>query len=492
MRMPGPFQLTFRLPVLCLLWVLPGPFCAFAQNAPAGRVVLDVPGYPLVFELDPGEAVTVTRKAGGKALSRTVKLVSVKPVFEPNEWFGGVAPRNYAYAEVVAEVSGRRVTLLHRPYQMPVTVHGLRLYVETIREWAENAEIADLRDVRKAVRLSAVAEGEPWGPVTLVFPITQYRWRSAAYNNTWSSLVPYNKLYYHRGEDYGAIPDRLDVVAPFDGTITATPGPAGDGKSNEIRIRNAAGITCRISHMNAETIRPGYPVGTAVAAGTPLAKTGMTWDGRKSQEYDPHCHVELLYGDTKLASFPYLVEAYLRRYPDPVLAVAGGYQFTLAGRDVVLDGSRSLGRTGRRPLRHTWQLHDGRAATGERVTVRYDRPGLYTEELQVVGPGGATDRDFVQVRVYEAGRGKDIAYGWAYHFPLRGIRPGTPVLFWNRLVNVQPPVTVSFGDGTPPQTMNRETTHAYRAAGRYVVTFSARGPREEPVTVKLEVVVEEG
>jgi murein DD-endopeptidase MepM/ murein hydrolase activator NlpD len=488
--MPGFFS-AFRLPVLCLLGALWVWCAAPAQTAPAGRVVLDVPGYPLVFELDPGEAMTFTRGHRGKTLSRTVALVSVKPFFEPNEWFGGnPAPRHYASAEVVVDVSGRRVTLLHRPYQMPVTVHGLRLYVETIREWAENAGIADLRDVRKAVRLSAVAAGEPWGPATLVFPIKEYRWRSAAYNNTWSSLVPYNQLYYHRGEDYGAIPDRLDVVAPFDGTVTATPGPAGDGKSNEIRIRNAAGITCRISHMNTETFRPGHPVGTPVAAGTPLARTGMTWDGRKSQENDPHCHVELMHGDTKLASFPYLTEAYLRDYPDPVLAVAGGYAFTVAGRAVVLDGSRSLARSGRRAGRHTWKLHDGRVVAGARVTVPYDRPGLYTEELVVTGPGGATDRDFVQVRVYERGRGHDIAYGWAYHAPVRGIRPGTPVLFWNRLVGVQTPVTVDFGDGTPPEPTGRETTHAYRSAGRYVVTFSARGPAAEPVTVKLEVVVE--
>ncbi len=116
--------------------------------------------------------------------------------------------------------------------------------------------------------------------------------------------------------------------------------------------------------------------------------------------------------------------------------------------------------------------------TGERVTVQYGRPGLYTEELQVTGPGGATDRDFVQVRVYEAGRGREVAYGWAYHFPV------------NRLLHVQDPVTVSFGDGTPPEPVGRETTHAYRAPGRCVVTFSARGPREEPVAVKLEVMVE--
>jgi hypothetical protein len=217
----------------------------------------------------------------------------------------------------------------------------------------------------------------------------------------------------------------------------------------------------------------------------------MTWDGRKSQEYDPHCHVELLHGEIQLASFPYLMEAYLRDYPDPVLAIAGGYAFTRAGRAVQLDGSRSLARPGGRIRRYTWQLHDGRVVTGARVTVQYDRPGLYTEALQVTGPGGATDRDFVQVRVYEAGRGREIAYGWAYHFPVRGIRPGTPVLFWNRLVHAQTPVMVDFGDGTPPEPVGRETTHAYRAAGRYVVTFSARGPREEPVAVKLEVVVGE-
>jgi hypothetical protein len=107
---------------------------------------------------------------------------------------------------------------------MPITVHGLRLYVGTILERAENAEIADLKDVRGQVRLTACAAGEPWGPATLVFSLRNYRWRSAAYNNTWSALVPYNKLYYHWGEDYGAIPDRLDVVAPFEGTVIATPG----------------------------------------------------------------------------------------------------------------------------------------------------------------------------------------------------------------------------------------------------------------------------
>ena len=49
----------------------------------------------------------------------------------------------------------------------------------------------------------------------------------AVYNNTWSGLVPFNLLYYHRGEDYGAIPDLLEVVSSIDGKIVSTPVPEG-------------------------------------------------------------------------------------------------------------------------------------------------------------------------------------------------------------------------------------------------------------------------
>jgi hypothetical protein len=66
--MPGSFRFAFRLPMLYLLWVLPGLRPASAQQAPASRVVLDVPGYPLVFELDPGEGMD--RCAGARGQSR--------------------------------------------------------------------------------------------------------------------------------------------------------------------------------------------------------------------------------------------------------------------------------------------------------------------------------------------------------------------------------------------------------------------------------------
>lgn len=462
-----------------------------AQHA-NGRIVMDIPQYPLVFELNVGESHSFKRSYQHKQLERSVQLISVKHFTEPNLWFSGkLPPENYSRAEVVLEISGERVTLVHRPYESPKVVNGLRVFVEATREWARNAELADITDVEKQVRLAVCLEGEPWGPTDLAFPLKDYRWRSAAYNNTWSSLVPYNKLYYHRGEDYGAIPDRLEVVAPIEGKIIKSPLPDGDGASNAIYIQNQEGITFRMSHMNIETINKDYPLGTQVKAGTVLAKTGMTWDGRKSQTHDPHFHVEMNYKDTKLASFPYLLEAYLRAYPDPVLAVAGGYRFALVNTKVQLDASRSLAAKGKKISTYTWKLHNGKTIQAPQTTISYAQPGLYTEELIVTTDDGQEDRDFVQVRVYDEKQKVDeLAFGWAYYAPVRDITPGTEIIFWNRLTKTSTPVSIDFGDGTAPQIIDKALTYRYKKKGNYTVLLSSSDKYNNPVSLKLEVKVE--
>ncbi len=87
------------------------------------------------------------------------------------------------------------------PFQMPASAEGLRIYVENTRQWAQQAEFEAIENFTKDARFSVCAANESWGPTTLRFPIEHYRLRSAPYNNTWSSLVPYNQLYYHRGEE---------------------------------------------------------------------------------------------------------------------------------------------------------------------------------------------------------------------------------------------------------------------------------------------------
>ena len=452
---------------------------------------MDIPEYPQVFELNVGDKHLVRLVYKGKILSRSIKLVSVKPYFEPYPLFKKGDPKIYSKAEVIIEVSGKRITLIHRPYQMPVEFNGLRIYVEAIKDWALSADIADLKKLGRQVRLSVCAAGEPWGPQNMIFPIKGYRWKAGVYQNTWSSLVPYNLRYYHRGEDYGAIPDRLDVVSPFDGKIIGSPLPNGDGESNAVYIQNKSSVIFRVAHLNIETIQHDCIIGNIVKSGEILGKTGMTWSGRKSQINDSHCHVELQYNGTQLASYPYFMEAYLRTYPDKVIAVAGGYQFTDVGKDVLLDATRSITRKGETIKSYTWELHNGEIENSSKVVLRYQHPGLYTEQLTIKTISEAEDRDFVQILVFDSTENKkDIAYGWAAYDPLRDIHPGTKVLFWNRLINTRDPVSIDFGDGSDIKTVDKEIYHIYKVKGRYVVTLSSNSLNGNPITVKMEVVVE--
>lgn len=477
------------------LFALIAVFALVLHFSPAGaiagsHVIRDQPGWPIVFKLNIGDSCKVKRVVGGKTIERAVKLISVSEHWEPDYWIeDNQSQRTICKADVVVEVSGIRATLTARPYQMPVIVNGLKLYVETTRRW-KSSRSAGIRRMDADVSLSAVAENESWGPTDMVFPIRNYRWRSSTYNNTWASLVPYNRLYYHRGDDFGAIPDRLPVVASMEGKVIRSPLPDGDGRSNGLTIKSASGMTLRFAHMNIETIDPTLTAGTQVQAGRVLGKTGMTWAGRKSQSSDPHLHMGFRYDKTVISTYPFLVEAYLRMYDDRVLAVAGGYQFATPGQTIELDGSRSVPRQGRKITTYQWRLHNDKVIKEPKVQVSYRKPGLYSEELVVRTNDGSEDRDFVQVRVYDPNRGRHVSKGWFYHTPVRGIRPGTKVLFWNRLYVTRGRVAIDFGDGTPPETIDKEIYHTYNKPGIYTVTLRATNPTAEPAVLKMRVVVE--
>ena len=486
---------------LLAVWTFGAPSLAGAAGA---RVVVNEPGWPLTFELDVGQSIEVAPVGSAGPVKRTIRLVSVDHEWEPDYYVrSNKEHRTIRSATVKVEVGGRAATVLCQPYQSPVDVGGLRLYAEVTRLWAARADLGRVHGVAHDVRLSCVAAGEPWGP-PMRFPIRNYRWRSSTYNNTWRSLVPYNRLYYHAGDDFGVVPDRLDVVAPFDGRVVGSPLPRGDGRSNGVSIRAAGGpLVARLAHMNIETIDPRLVVGAEVRAGQTLGKTGNTWAGRRAQYNDPHLHVGFAVpgagaaGDkggeegTAVSTFPYLAEAYFRDYPDSVAAIAGGYVFTVPGEEIALDGGRSLARPGRRVASHRWELSDGRTIDAPTCRVRYGRPGLYSETLVVRGDDGSEDRDFLQVRVYVPDKpAQPLAFGWLHHAPVRGVRPGTEVTFLNRLIGAVGGVRIDFGDGTPPQAIRAEAKHAYAKPGLYTVALESKGPGDAPVTVKGKVVVE--
>jgi hypothetical protein len=185
-----------------------------------------------------------------------------------------------------------------------------------------------------------------------------------------------------------------------------------------------------------------------------------------------------------------LVAAYLRTYDDPVLPVAGGYYFTTVNRPVTLDGTRTVARAGHKVVSYSWRLYDGTEVSGAIVDVLYDRPGHYVETLMVETQSGVEVVDFAQVRVYDPARDfeDELAYGWAYYSPVRGIHPGTPVTFWNRLLDSRD-VTVDYGDGSGPEVIAEQAVHAFPRPDHYVVTLRGQGLSGEPVIAKLGVAV---
>lgn len=455
------------------------------------EIVMNIPGYPLVFELNKGESILIDSAFKNKRTTRILILKDVRLFTEPNNWFPDSLGRcNYYKAEVDVTVSGKPFTLMLRPYQMPVTIEGLRIYVEAVRKMDEIRNLDPVEKMEKEVRLSVCLENEPWGnPAELEFPVNDYRWRSASYNNTWSALVPFNALYYHHGEDFGAIPDKLDVCSWADGKVIRTPLPKGNIGSNSIVIENKNGISFYYAHCNIESIDTTILTGRFVKKGQLIAKTGMTWNGQKSQHNDPHLHTDMNFNGYQISAYPYMIEAYFRKYDDKVLAVAGGYRFADVGDSVELDATRSVCREKEEIVSYQWRLHNGEIIDKPVVVLKYDKPGYYSEELLIKTKSGAVDKDFLQVRVNDLKPAKEITFGWAYYYPVRNIKPGQNILFWNRLNNTKTDVSINFGDGTEIQTMKSEISHSYAKSRNYTVELFSKGINNEPVSVKLEVIV---
>ncbi len=442
--------------------------------------------WPLFYELNIGESFSLPTSEG----TASVCLLEVRHFWGPEFWVqGNLRHRALKRAEVDVDISGERVSLVLCAFQMPVVVKGLRISVEITQEWARQCEHAAIQGVNRLVRFAALDAAKPWGPGDLVFPIKQFLWRSSTYNNTWGSLVPYNKLYYHRGEDFGTVADRLEAVSVMNGTVVQTPLPNGDGGSNWLQIQSESGISCTYGNMDIDTINPAMTLGAPVKAGQVIGKPGCARYGERVNKFDPHLHISLRRSEDLINPYPYIVQAYFNTFPDEALPVAGGNYYIKKGEEVNLRGDMSIARPGNSILEYVWHLHDGSVARSPNVTIRYPRPGLYSEEFWVCTNSGGVYRDFAQVRVYDPDHGSNIAHGWAFYYPVRDIKPGMPVLFCNRIQNSSEPVKIDYGDGTPREVLEWDTWHTYSRPGSYVAILKGRGPLGDPITLKLSVKV---
>lgn len=441
------------------------------------NVVIDKEGLPYMFELNIGQEHDFT-------LDNKQYTIRLKNIVLQTEPYRGPDFQNiYCCGKVIIELNGREHSLLHRPYERPFVTEDLRLYVEAIEGWESGATLYDDTSLKSQVRIAVRPAGEPWLTETILWPLPGYRWRASSYNNTSSGLVPLGKLYYHHGEDYGLIPNLIDVFSPFDGEVVESPLPDGDGDSNTLTIQRQDGLCAVICHMNIETIPERLIPGATVYRGEVVGKTGCTWGGKQAQINDPHVHIEFYYRNIPVASYPIMYEAYRTAFPEEALAVAGGYRFCNAGDSITLDATRSLGE------KYQWILSEGTTLCDSVITITYPEPGLFTEILTTTR-GSEVSRDFQQVRVYARDDSPGNARGWLYHYPIRGLQNGMPVKLMCRIIGAKPEYRVDFGDGTSEKTTRAELTHIYRNKGRYIVTCRAEDYRRHPVILKTEIIVE--
>ena len=438
--------------------------------------------WPMTVDVNPGETVTAIRN-GVAHTFRILSDANGQPaiVYEtmPFPTTSATNRVNYA-ARVRLQIDGTEVEMVARPFQYPVEAAGLRLYLDGTQEWLGTDDVYPV-NLPKRIRLRFTAAGESWGPATLRFPVGEYRWYATTYNNTWLGVVPQdvNTVYYHKGEDFGAVPDLLPVLAPEDGVVSTN----GTG----VQTTAVDGTLYWSAHMNVAGIFVN--AGDWVVAGQTLGVTGK----RGNSDADPHVHYDATWGSEEPGSYPFAADAYLRDYPDAGIPVAGGYQFVFTGDTLTLDGRRSLARPGRTITAYRWILHDGSVVNGPTAPLTVATAGYYGEELRVFFDDGREERGFTQVRVFARGSsGQMPILGLLYQYPVRGIHPGDLVTIRHHpFLLASNERTIDFGDGSAVQTVyggQPTIPHAYAVPGLYTVTVRPAGTPAQ--VLKTSVLVE--
>jgi hypothetical protein len=199
--------------------------------------------------------------------------------------------------------------------------------------------------------------------------------------------------------------------------------------------------------------------------------------------------------------YAYLWEAYQRRHKPALSAVARPHQVGWSGDTLTLDGSRSWARSGK-IARYDWTFSDGRSAKGPKVERTYDKPGSYSEVLQITDDKGNVDYDFAVVQILNKKQPKNVpptihaAYG-----PGFGIKAGDPVTFKVRTFRTTDGFELwDFGDGSPKVKVRSDgnvkplakdgyavTTHRFKKAGHYVVRVERTNDRGETAIGHLQV-----
>jgi murein DD-endopeptidase MepM/ murein hydrolase activator NlpD len=399
-------------------------------------------------------------------------------------------------ARLLVEIAGQQIWLRSANYELPRTVGEVQIDCPITRGYLTNSG-SEAWGLEADARLRLWPAGSPWmDPGTFVYPVKQRWFASSTQMANEPCYVdagerPQNrKIYYHYGLDFGGCEGLVEIVAATDGLVVSArterlPGyedtPAKP-RYDVIYVLDAQGWYYRYSHFFSidEAIQPGVTVRAGQRLGL-LGKEGGS-GGWSHQHFDIFCRQPSgKWGCQEAYAFAW--EAYVQQYRPALIAVARPHHVTWAGERVVLDASRSWSAEGK-IARYDWTFTDGNRATGERVERVYERPGYYSEILQVSDAAGHVECDFAIVHVHD--RQHPDRFPPSIHVtyaPTFGVKPGDEVTFKVRtFATTDGEETWDFGDGSPAVTTRSDgnvkalakdgyavVTHRFGQPGRYVV-----------------------
>ncbi|MEX2577480.1 MAG: PKD domain-containing protein [Verrucomicrobiales bacterium] len=438
--------------LLAALWpTLAPPSAPAAEPGPGSESGTEASRPPLfeTFDLDTGDSVETASGA-------RVALVSVS---EPKGEVWGEISR----PEVTVSVDGESVTIVAGMYRLPVAVGGVQIDCPITGGLKENSHINHW-GLEKDARLRVWPGDSTWiDPGTFEYPVAQ-KWFAShtAFSNEPVAPRPDGRLYYHAGLDIGGCEKLTEVVAATDALVVSAGNrvlPGHEAKRDTpvrqrydvLYLLDDRGWYYRYSHL--DSFDPAIRAGAKVEKGQRLGLLGK--EGGSGGWTHLHFEIKSRQPSGKWGTqdgYAFLWQGYRERFDPELLAVARPGHVVFVGDTVTHDGSRSWSRDGEIDT-YQWRFSDGTAATGAEVRQTYQEPGTFMETLEVAGPDGGTDYDFVRVKVFSRDENGDPVppprVHAAYH-PTFGIRPGEPVTFKARAFGTtHGEETWDFGDGSP-------------------------------------------
>jgi len=465
-----------------------------AQVGTAADTDSTIDAFQRTVDMDVGDAAKVELVDGTSVVLKVVKLEETRDDLR----------QAVRQARVTVEVNGETALLTSANYNLPISVGGVQIDCPVTKgcvhvdknPWALDAD----------VRLRVWPSDSPWvRPGTFVYPVKQCWFASDTQMSNEPTFVdggenPARKsIYYHWGLDFGGAEGLVEVVAATDGVVCSSGTEALDSladgtpvrpRYDVVYIRDDRGWYYRYSHLH--TIDQRVEPGTQVTMGQKIGLLGK--EGGSGGWTHLHFDINAVQPSGRygiVEGYAFVWQAYQAQYPTELKAVARPHHLVWAGDRVTLDATRSMGDE---IVEYKWTFCDGTTASGANVVRRYDRPGEYSEILNVVDAKGRTDYDFARVLVIDPEHPDQLPPAiHAVYFPTFGLKPGDPVTFKVRSFQIGPDEgreTWDFGDGSPTIRTQSDgnanvhdpqgyavTTHRYQKAGHYLVRVQRTNKR---------------